>query len=309
MSGKALRALDLGVRRRIDGLVAGDHEGLRLGVGSEPEEVVRYQPGDDVRRIDWNITARSADVHVWRPRAEHQLDTWVLLDVTASMAFGTATSEKCDLARQIVEAIGVLTDAPGNRLGVATFGVAGLRWHRPDRSRLAAHRTARLIADDERRDGTGGPSLAQAIDGFSAYRHRPGLRIVVSDFLDAGGGFEPPFDWQRPLRHLSARHDVIAVEVVDPREMALPDVGSVVLVDPESGRQLNVWTSDRKLRHRYEEVAAAYRLAVAASIRASGAEHLVVSTGRDWVRDLARFVRARQRALRRAGRGRGARRR
>jgi uncharacterized protein (DUF58 family) len=307
MSRSALRALDLGVRRRIDGLVAGDHEGLRLGVGSEREEVVRYQPGDDVRRIDWNITARSADVHVWRPRAEHRLDTWVLLDVTASMAFGTASSEKSDLARQIVEAIGVLTDAPGNRLGVATFGTAGLRWHRPDRSRLAVHRVARLIAHDERRSGAGGPSLAEAIDGFAAHRHRPGLRVVVSDFLDAGGGFEPPFDWQRPLRHLAARHDVIAVEVVDPREMAMPDVGSVVLIDPESGRQRNVWTSDRKLRHRYQEAAAAYRVAVAAAIRASGAEHLVVSTGRDWVRDLARFIRARQRTLRRTGRNRGVR--
>ena len=90
------RTLDLGVRRRIDSLVAGDHEGMRLGVGSEREEVVRYQPGDDVRRIDWNITARSTDMHVWRPRADNQLDTWVLLDVTPSMAFGTVNGEKRD---------------------------------------------------------------------------------------------------------------------------------------------------------------------------------------------------------------------
>jgi uncharacterized protein (DUF58 family) len=298
-----LRALDLGVRRRIDSLVAGDHEGLRLGVGSEREEAVRYQPGDDVRRIDWNITARSTEVHVWRPRADNQLDTWVLLDTTPSMAFGTVNTEKRDLATQIIQAIGVLTDAPGNRLGVATFGAEGLRWHRPDRSRVSAHRMARTLAEVGQRTGTAGLGLAAAIDAFAAHRYRPGLRVVISDFLDPDGTYEPPFDWQKPLRHLAARHDVIAVEVVDPRELELPDVGAVVLMDPESGRQRNVWTSDRRLRRRYANAAAAHRAAVAAAIRASGAEHLSVSTGRDWVRDLARFVRSRRRTLRRHSRG------
>ena len=306
MTRHPLRALDLGVRRRIDSLVAGDHEGLRLGVGSEREEAVRYQPGDDVRRIDWNISARSNDLHVWRPRADNQLDTWVLLDATPSMAFGTVSTEKYGLATQLTQAIGVLTDAPGNRLGVVTFGPDGLRWHRPDRSRLAAHRMARALAEGPR-TGTGGPSLAAAIDAFAAHRHRPGLRVVVSDFLDPNGTHEAPFDWHRPLRHLAARHDVIAVEVIDPRELELPDVGSVVLVDPESGRQRNVWTSDAKLRRRYADAAAAYRAAVAAAIRASGAEHLSVSTGRDWVRDLARFVRTRRRTVRRHRRGGSAR--
>ena len=304
MTSHPFRTLELGVRRRIDSLVAGDHEGMRLGVGSEREEIVRYQPGDDVRRIDWNITARSADVHVWRPRADNQLDTWVLVDVTPSMAFGTVNGEKRDLAAEIVWAIGLLTDAPGNRLGVVTFGADGLRWHRPDRSRLAAHRASRVMADLGHREGAG-TGLAAAIDALGRRRDRPGLRVIVSDFVDPTGDHEPPFDWQRPLRHLAARHDVIAVEVTDPRELALPDVGSVVLVDPESGRQRHVWTSDRRLRRRYADAAAAHRAAIAAAIRACGAEHLPVSTGRDWVRDLARFVRKRQRTLRRAGRRRG----
>lgn len=305
MSPHPFRAIDLGVRRRVDGLVSGDHEGIRLGIGSEREEVVRYQPGDDVRRIDWNITARSTDVHVWRPRADNQLDTWVLLDVSASMAFGTVNSEKRELATQIVWAVGMLTDAPGNRLGVVTFGPHGLRRHRPDRSRLAAHRAGRTLAGLDHRQGAGGPGLAEAITGFAGHRDRPGLRVVVSDFLEPDGRYEAPFDWQGPLRHLAARHDVIAVEVVDPRELELPDVGSVVLVDPESGRQRQVWTSDRTLRRRYAKAAAAHRDAVGSAIRGAGAEHLAVSTGRDWVRDLARFVQARQRTLRRAGRTRG----
>lgn len=302
MTGHPWRALDLDVLRRIEGLVPGDHEGSRLGVGSEREEVVRYQPGDDVRRIDWNVTARSTDLHVWRPRADNQLDTWVLLDTTASMAFGTVADEKHELAAKIVAAIGLLTDAPGNRLGVATFGADGLRWRRPDSSRLAAHRVTREL-DDGQRTGSGGPTLAAAIDAFGRRRHRQGLRIVVSDFLDPDGDVEPPFDWYRPLRRLAARHDVIAIEIVDPREMALPDVGSVLLVDPESGRQRQVWTSDRAVRRRYADAAAAYRASVAAAIRGSGAEHLAVSTGRDWVRDLARFIQGRRRTMRRRSRG------
>ncbi|MCV7284561.1 DUF58 domain-containing protein [Mycolicibacterium wolinskyi] len=302
MSANPWRALDLDVLRRIDGLVPGDHEGSRLGLGSEREEVVRYQPGDDVRRIDWNITARSTDLHVWRPRADNQLDTWVLLDITASMAFGTVADEKHELAAKIVAAVGLLTDAPGNRLGVATFGADGVRWHRPDSSRLAAHRLTRELAGDDRRTGSG-ITLAAAIDEFGRRRHRQGLRIVVSDFFDPAGGFDPPFDWYRPLRRLAARHDVIAIEVVDPREMALPDVGSVLLVDPESGRQRQIWTSNRTVRRRYEDAAAAYRTSVSAAIRSSGAEHLPVSTGRDWVRDLARFIAARRRTMRRRSRG------
>lgn len=301
MSTHRWQALDLGLRRRMDSLLAGDHEGMRLGVGAEREEVARYQPGDDVRRIDWNITARSTEAHVWRPRAENLLDTWVLVDVSPSMAFGTVAGEKADLAARIVWALGLLTDAPGNTLGVATFGADGLRWTRPDRSRVAASRAAQTLVAAGPRTGAGSPSLAAALTALCSRRGGPGLRVVVSDFLDPDGAAEGPFDWQGPLRRLSHRHDVIVVEIVDPREMELPDIGAVTLVDPESGRQRQVWTSDRRLRGQYRDAAAAHRGAVGSAIAASGADHLLASTGRDWVRDLARFLRQRQRTVR--GRG------
>lgn len=288
----------------MDSLMSGELDGLRLGVGTEREELARYQPGDDVRRIDWNITARSAEPHVWRPRAENRLDTWVLVDTSPSMAFGTVSDEKRELAARIVGAVGMLTDAPGNTLGLATFGTDGIRWHRPGRSRLAGSRAAQTVAGGNAREGGGSPSLADALSALCARRGGPGLRVVVSDFLDPGGADEPPFDWQDPLRRLAARHDVIAVDIVDPRELSLPDVGAVVLVDPESGRQRQVWTSDRQLRQRYRDAAAAHRESVGAAIRACGADHLRASTGRDWVRDLAGFLRERQRTLRRATRGR-----
>lgn len=302
MSAQRWRNLELGIGRRIDSLVAGEHQGLQLGNGSEREEITRYQPGDDVRRIDWNITARSAEPHVWRPQADNQLDTWVLVDVTPSMSFGTAAGEKRELAAQIVWATGLLTDAPANRLGVATFGPDGIRWRRPARSRLAAYRALRTLDDAAHENGAGAPTLSEAIDALRRHRSRSGLRIIVSDFVDPDGEIDPPFAWQPALRRLAARHDVIAVEVVDPRELALPNVGSVVLVDPESGRQRQVWTADRGIRRRYAEAAARHRLDVASAIRACGADHLPVSTGRDWVRDLARFVRQRQRTQRAAGR-------
>lgn len=304
MSGYPWRALDLRVRRRVDSLMAGDHEGLRLGVGTEREELARYQPGDDVRRIDWNITARAGEPHVWRPRADNRLDTQVLVDMTPSMAFGTVADEKAELAARIVAAIGLLTDAPGNTLGMATFGPDGVRWYRPERARLAGSRAARTLTFGGARSGAGSPTLAGALAAFGARRGGPGLRVVVSDFLEPNGADEAPFDWQVPLRRLAARHDVVAAEILDPRELDLPNVGAVTLVDPESGRQRQVWTSDAGLRRRYREAAAAHRSAVAAAIAASGADHLRASTAGDWVRDLAKFLRERQRTMR-TTRGRG----
>ncbi|CAN3128284.1 DUF58 domain-containing protein [Mycobacterium sp. smrl_JER01] len=299
----AWQALDLRVLRRVDSMISGDYEGLRIGVGSEREELSRYQPGDDVRRIDWNITARSAEPHVWRPRADNRLDTAVLVDTTPSMAFGTVADEKQELAARIVAAVGVLTDAPGNTLRLVTFGADGMRWHRPERSRSAASRAARHLLHDGSRSGGGAPSLADAVSTLGAQRGGPGLRVILSDFLDPGGAHTAPFDWQTPMRRLAARHDVIVVEILDPRELELPDVGAVVFVDPESGRQRQVWTSDVRLRRRYRDAAARHRADVAAAITASGADHLRASTAGDWVRDLARFLRERQRTRRVRGRG------
>jgi len=299
-------SLDLAVRRRLPGRLQGEHRGLRLGPGTEPEEVTRYRPGeDDVRRIDWNVTARSGAAHVWRSTAEHELETWVLVDDTASMAFGTAELEKRDVAAGAVAAMGMLTAGPGNRMGTATLGAGrsaraggpgGLRWSAPLAPRAAA---LRALRDTERPDdGPAGVDLAAALSAFAARRRRTGLRVVVTDFVEADGSPARPFAWERPLRRLAAAHQTLVVEVVDPRELALPDVGAITLVDPESGRRREVWTGDRELRQRYAVAAAAHRAEVAAAVRASRAGHVVLRTDRDWVRDLARHVQG-QRADRR----------
>jgi uncharacterized protein (DUF58 family) len=289
MSLTAFRTLELQVRRRVSGLLSGDHEGLRLGPGSVAEEVTRYQPGDDVRWIDWNVTARSQEPHVWRPRADHELETWVLLDETPSMAFGSAATEKGELATLVASAVGLLTDTPGNRLGVARQSTAGMAYTRPTASRRAAQRLLRTPTAAPR-NGVADLDLAEAVSDLSRKARHPGLRVVVSDFLSPDGETGRPFAWERPLRRMSRTHEVIVVEVVDPRDLSIPEVGHLVLVDPESGRQRELWTSDRVLRARYQEAAATFRADVATAVRAAGCGHVVLHTDTDWLLDLARFV-------------------
>lgn len=287
------RGLDLTVRRRLDGLLHGDHAGLRLGPGGEAEELTRYLPGHDVRRIDWNVTARVREPHVWLTRAEHELSTWLLLDQSPSMAFGTTTAEKAELATTIAGAVGLLTDAPGNRLGVLALTTDGLVWHRPLAGRVAAQRLLR--AAPATRDGEVPLGLAEALTVLARRHRRPGLRVVVSDLLDPTGTLARPFDWEDPLRRLAARHDVVVVEVLDPRELELPPVGQLVLVDPESGRQREVSTGDRRVRSAYAVAAAAHRQQTAAAVAAARAGHLLLRTDGDWVRELSRFIRSRRR--------------
>lgn len=290
----SFRSLDLTVRRRLDGLLHGENAGLRLGPGSDAEELTRYQPGHDVRRIDWKVSARAREPYLWRTRAEHELDTWVLLDRTASMAFGTVAAEKADLAATVAGAIGLLTDGPGNRLGLGVLSADGLQWTRPLPARVAAHRAIRL--GPVVREGQAGLGLADALTVLARRHRRPGLRVIVSDLIDPAGTIERPFAWEGPLGRLAARHDVVVVELLDPRELDLPEVGHLVLVDPESGRQREVDSADRRVRAAYGGAARSHRSATAAAARSAGAGHVLLRTDHDWVTELARFVRARRRA-------------
>ncbi len=289
----AFRALDLTVQRRLDGLLSGEHQGSRLGPGTEAEELTRYRPGHEVRRIDWNATARAREPQVWLTRSEHELTTWLLLDQTASMAFGTAEQEKAELAAQVAGAVGLLVDGPGNRLGVGLIGTDGLRWLPPQPGRVAALRT--MTAATISRSGPAPIDLPEAIAQLGRRHRRPGLRVIVSDLIDPAGTFARPFDWEPALRRLALRHDVIVAELIDPRELDLPDVGQLVLVDPESGRQRDVDTTDRGLRTAYAEAAARHRVETADAVRGARAGHLLLRTDQDWVLELARFVRTRRR--------------
>ncbi|HET9541543.1 MAG TPA: DUF58 domain-containing protein [Acidimicrobiales bacterium] len=280
---EVLRRLQIDVTRRLDGMLHGDFEGLVPGRGSDPGDTRAYTPGDDVRRIDWNVTARMPEVHVRETIADRELATWVLLDRSASLDFGTATCEKRDMALAATAAIGFITLRTGNRLGVVVAGDGDVRVLPPGTGRR--HLLGTLHAATLASAAAGGSSvdLAAAIDALArAGQRRRGLMVVVSDFLAPGG-------WERSLRGLASRHEVLAVEVVDPRELALPDVGVIELVDPETGAQREIHTS-RDLRERYATAAGDQRQDIARRVRAAGSDHLVLRTDRDWLLDIVRFV-------------------
>jgi uncharacterized protein (DUF58 family) len=282
----ALRRLELVVGRRVDGLLNGDHLGLLPGPGTDVADARPYVPGqDDVRRIDWNVTARTDEVHVRDAIADRELETWALVDASASMDFGTVGMEKRDVAAAITVALARIASRTGDRFGAYVMAAGGLRISPNQSGRTHQLMVLRsLAAADRVVSGEDVPSLAEGLAALSRHRRR-GLRIVVSDLL------EPDVtSWEVPLRRLAARHRVLVVEVLDPRELDLPSMGVLTLVDPETGRSREVNSSSRRLRQRYAEVAQAHRAATARVVRASGAAHLVLRTDRDWVRDLADFT-------------------
>ncbi|MGH3776081.1 MAG: DUF58 domain-containing protein [Pseudonocardiaceae bacterium] len=288
----ALRALELTVRRRLDGLLQGNHLGLVPGPGTEPGEARRYEPGDDVRRMDWAVTARTTEPHIRQTVADRELETWLAVDLSASLDFGTAECDKRELAVAACAAVAHLTRGGGNRVGaVVSTGADVLRI--PARGGLPHTRgMIRRIAELPRAaEGVRG-DLTGILEQLRRPPRRRGLVAVISDFLGPRSG--DVFDWERPLRGLSARHDLIAIEVLDPRDLELPDIGTVVLADPETGRQKEFVTTPL-LRREFAAAAAAHREEVAATLRRCGAGQLVLRTDSDWVSDMVRFAVARKR--------------
>ncbi|MEE6260859.1 DUF58 domain-containing protein [Plantactinospora sonchi] len=288
-----LRRLELLVTRRLDGLLHGQHLGLLPGPGSEFAGSREYRPGEDeVRRMDWAVTARTTLPHVKEVDADRELSTWLLVDSTPSMDFGTAELEKRELAVAAVAAIGFLTAGIGNRLGAYLLDGVGLR-RVPARSGRAhlLGLLGTLLAAPRGEAGGSPPPLAEAVTALHRAAPKRGMVVVVSDFLDGlpDDNTGTP-DWEGAIRRLAVRHQVLAVEVVDPRELELPDVGVITLVDPETGRRREVATSDRRLRQRYAAAAARQRELVRHALRRTGAAHLPLRTDRDWTADIVRHV-------------------
>ena len=282
---EVLRRLELQVNRRLDGLLHGDHRGLTPGHGSELGEAREYIPGDDVRRIDWNVTARMQRPHVRDTVADRELETWLLVDASASLDFGTARAEKRELAIAAVAAIGFLTARVGNRLGAVLLqnGTVEEVPARNGRNHLLSilHRLQDAPRDQGRAD------LAAGLRRLSAPGHRRGMAVVITDLLDAG--------WEDALRRTSVSHDTLVIEIIDPREMELPNIGVVDLVDPESGRVRELNTSSDRVRTAYADAAREQRERNARKIREARCSHLVLRTDSDWLFDVVTFVARRKR--------------
>jgi uncharacterized protein (DUF58 family) len=261
----------------------GDVRSTVLGGGTELDHIRAYVPGDDVRAIDWNVTARTGAPHVRLHVAERALTTWIVLDASPSMRFGTQDRTKADVAEGVVLALSHLSTSGANRLGVIVAGAeAPTLALAPTGDRRRVLRLLTAVAED---DGAapgraGGAALADGIVLADRVARRSGAIVIVSDFRG-----DPR--WDHPLARSVRRHHVAAIEIVDPREERLTDAGAIVMVDPETGEQLRVDTADPDLRRRFAEAAALERAATRRVIRGTGARLVTLSTGSDWLRTLA----------------------
>ncbi|MGH3647900.1 MAG: DUF58 domain-containing protein [Micromonosporaceae bacterium] len=278
-----LSKLQLLITRRLDGLLQGDYLGLLPGPGSEAGEAREYRAGDDVRRMDWPVTARTTVPHVRQTIADRELETWLALDLSASLDFGTATCLKRDLAIAAAAAIAHLTVRGGNRIGAVVGTGDAVRRIHAHQGRKGAQALLRSVALTPPAAGGGRTDLAALIDSLNRPVRRRGLAVVISDFLADSA-------WERPMRKLAVRHDVLAVEVVDPRELELTGVGVMEFADPETGAVHEIDTSDAKLRAAYAEQAAAQRAQIARGLRRAGVPQLRLRTDSDWLIDIVRFV-------------------
>jgi uncharacterized protein (DUF58 family) len=285
--GKAaeLRRLELLVTRKLDGLLHGEFLGFQPGPGTEFHGARAYEAGDDARRIDWNLSARSLGPQLRTTLADRELQTWVVLDSSSSMYFGTSEREKADVAFASVAAFGFLTARQGNHFGVMVGGRDEVTRLAPSSTRVGLMATLSRLYDFPRREEAPAENadLAATLRALERAHPRRGLVIVVSDFLDTG-------EWDRSLARLSIAHQVLAVQVVDRREYELPAAGMLTLVDAETGREIEVQSNSAALRLRYAAAARERHDMISNKIRKAGAGHLVLATDRDWLLDIVRFV-------------------
>jgi uncharacterized protein (DUF58 family) len=288
-----LRRLELAVARRLDGRETGEHATSAYGPGSERAGARPYEAGDDARLVDWNLTARSGSVWVRQTEADRDLETWVVADRSASLDFGTALGEKRDVVLGAVAAFGTLTVRAGDLLGLVVAGTDRLTHVPARRGRTALLAALATVHASPRGDGPPAPGadLGAALRRLLVAQPRRGRVVVVSDFLGDRG-------WLEPLRALARRHEVVAVHVTDPRELELPAVGVLAVVDTETGRQRYVESGSAQLRERYAAAAAERHRGITHDIERTGAAYVHLSTDRDWLTDVALFVTDRTRSRR-----------
>ncbi|GAB3623824.1 DUF58 domain-containing protein [Mariniluteicoccus endophyticus] len=292
----ALRRLELTIVRRLEGFLHGDHQGLLPGPGSDTNDARMYQPGqDDVRKMDWAVTARTTIPHVRDTMADRELEVWAMLDVTPSMNWGTDGVTKRDLGIAAIATIGFLSQRMGDRFGGMIMRPDGIR-RLPARSgRTALYGLLRQMLEEPivPDHAPGEIDLPEGIEQLTRTQRRRGMRVVVSDFLTPGDHEldpEVPPAWERSLRRLSVRNQVLAIEVVDRHELEFPDVGEMLIRDPETDFERYVNTGDAAARARMDAASAAQRERVRVALRRAGVGHIQLRTDRDWVADIARFV-------------------
>ncbi len=287
---RILQRLDWQVVRRLDGLLQGDYRTLFYGNGVDFADLREYQPGDDVRYIDWNVTARMDEPYVRQYVEDREITAWFLLDLSPSVDFGTAASERAkrSVLVDFVTTLARVLTRHGNRVGAVMYG------QRIDRTIPAGsgrNHLLRLIDDLVRQPSlspTGLTDLGAFLEAAHRAIKRRSLVFVVSDFISTPG-------WERPLHLLASRHEVVAVRLLDPGEVELPDVGPVIVEDAETGEQLYLDTHDPGVRRRFAEAAARRQTELAGAFARAGVDGVALSTDDDLVAAIVRIAEARRR--------------
>ncbi len=280
---RILQRLEWQVIRPLDGILQGDYRSLFYGFGLDLADLREYQPGDDIRYIDWNVTARMGTPHVRQYHEDREITAWFLLDLSPSEDFGTIQTQKRSLLIDLTTLLARLFTRHGNRVGAMLYctrveKVIPARGGRPHVLKLTNDllnypRPSRAPATD----------LTILLEAARRTIKRRSLILVVSDFFSVSG-------WERPLRLLAQRHEVLAVRGSDPREREWPDLGLVAMEDAETGEQLLVDTHDKNFRRRFKEAAERREARVNGFLREANVEVLSLSTEDDLVRSLANFA-------------------
>jgi uncharacterized protein (DUF58 family) len=285
MQAALVEALDLVLANRAAGPLPGERRAAGLGLGTELAQIRPYQVGDDVRKLDAAATARTGHPHVRDHVPERTLTTWLLVDVSASMAFGTAERLKSDVAEGVALVLGRLAVRRAGRIGLLTCGAPEPQQLPPSAGRSALVHLRRALAKGVAEDGHAPEdALEQGMRRINRLARGHSLVVVISDFREQS-------NWSGALRALGARHNVLAVEVFDPRETELPDVGHLTLVDPETGQRVEADSSSPELRRRFAAAELGRRDELKSHLRGARARHVEVGTDQDWLRALGRSLR------------------
>ncbi|NTU57145.1 MAG: DUF58 domain-containing protein [Anaerolineales bacterium] len=285
---KILLRLDWNVIRRLDGLLQGDYRSLFYGFGVDFADLREYQPEDDIRYIDWNVTARMNTPYVRQYLEDREITAWFLLDMSPSVDFGAVGTplEKRTMLVDFVSVLARLMTRHGNRVGAMMFGS---RIQHTVPARGGKVQVLRLINDmlkQPRLEHVPRTNLKPFLEGALYTIKRRSLIFVISDFMSEPG-------WERPLNMLGQKHEVIAIRLTDPREVELPDVGMVVMEDAETGEQLFVDTHDAKFRRRFFDAVQKREEELALSFKRAGVDMLSLSTDDDLIKAILRFAKRR----------------
>ncbi|MCC7150984.1 MAG: DUF58 domain-containing protein [Rubrivivax sp.] len=300
-SDALLRRLEWTVIRRLDGLLQGDYRTLWRGLGVDLADLREYQLHDDVRHIDWNVTARLQQPYVRRFVEDRDLSAWFLLDLSGSVDFGSGDLTKLELATGFVAALARILTRHGSRVGALFYGQQVDSMLAPQASRTHVLQLLQRMRQRPRparpAHDSRGTVLSDLLLAAEGLMRRRGLVFVVSDFISEPG-------WEQALARLSRRHEVVAVRVFDPAELDLPDVGLVTVEDAETGEQLLVDAGEPAFRARYADLAQQAEAALRQALTASGADTLELATNDDLFESLLRFVELRRLRVRQPAPGR-----